>query len=214
MMNPLRAASLAALMAVPLAALSAQPGMYAGGHLGANNLSGWPATVDFGAGVTTPGSVSLDSGAHFGAMVGHQTENARFELEYQHGRFDLTGLELGGLTAAASGRGHYDALTANAYRTFALADRWTGFAGLGIGWGRTKMPGASFGACNCFPAASKSGLAYQARIGAEFELAPTHLIYGQLNWLSLPRLSGGGTPGVSYSRKGVSSISVGYRKMF
>jgi opacity protein-like surface antigen len=214
MMQSLRAASIAALVAAPLAALSAQPGLYVGGHVGANNLKDWPASVDFGAGVSAPGSLTLDSGAHFGVFGGRQTENARFELEYQHGRFDLKGLELGGLTQAATGRGHYDALTANAYRTFALADRWTAFAGLGIGWGKVSLPGASFGPCNCFPASSKSGLTYQARVGAEYELAPSHLVFAQASWLRLPRSSSGGSPGVSYARQGVASLGVGYRKTF
>jgi opacity protein-like surface antigen len=214
MMQSLRAASIAALLAAPLAALAAQPGLYVGGHVGANNLSDWPASVDFGAGVSAPGSLSLDSGAHFGILGGRQTENARFEVEYQRGRFELNGLELGGLTQAASGSGHYDALTFNAYRTFALADRWAAFAGLGIGWGKAVLPGASFGPCNCFPASSKSGFAYQARVGAEYELAPSHLIFAQASWLRLPSLSSGGSPGVSYARHSVTSLGIGYRKTF
>jgi len=208
------AALAAALLAAPLFALAAQPGMYVGGHVGANNLGDWPASVDFGSGVGVDGSLSIGSGYHLGILAGRQTENARFELEYQYGRFDVEQLELGGLTQPASARGHYDALTFNAYRTFALATRWTGFAGLGIGWGKASLPGAGFGPCNCFPAASKTGLAYQARFGAEYEVATGHLLFGQFSWLSLPGSSSGGTPSVTYPRHGVSSIGVGYRKTF
>jgi opacity protein-like surface antigen len=147
-------------------------------------------------------------------LGGRQTENARFEVEYQHGRFSLNSVELGGQTQAASGKGHYDALTFNAYRTLALADRWTAFAGLGLGWGKASLPGANMGACNCFPSASKTGFAYQARLGAEYEVAPTHLIFAQASWLRLPRLSAGSAPGVSYSRQAVTSLNVGYRKTF
>jgi opacity protein-like surface antigen len=206
--------TLAAILLAPLAAGAAQPQFYVGVHAGANNLSSWPAEVDFGAGVRTAGRASLDSGGHFGLMLGRQTENARFELEYQRGRFDLTAVELGGLSGGASGKGHYDALTVNAYRTAALAQRWTGYAGAGIGWGKATLPANSLAGCDCFPAASKGGLAWQLRAGAEYELRQGHGLFAQLTWLSLPRSAGGSGPSVEWRRRGVASVNLGYRAAF
>jgi opacity protein-like surface antigen len=210
----IRTAKIAAvLMAAPLFAAAAQPGNYAAGHLGANHADHWSGTVDFGAGVKVPGSLDLDPGLHLGAIVGKQTENARFDLEWQHGRFDVSGAFLGGVSNQASGSGHYDALTVNAYRLFALSPRWTAFAGAGIGWGRASLPRVSVGACNCFPASSKGGFAYQVRVGADYELSQGNQVFAQLGWLSLAKIDGG-SPGVSYSRREVPNVGIGYRKAF
>lgn len=196
-------------------AQAAEPVPYVSIQLGANDLSSWPATVNFGAGAQTGGSLSLDRGAHAGVALGRQTEKARFEVEYQHGRFDVTRQNLGAFTQATTGDGHYDALTLNAYRTFAINANFSAFAGAGIGWGSVSMPqGSMIGACNCFPAASKGGLLYQARLGGEYLIGNGHHLFTQYTWLSLPRSSSGSTPGVSYARRGVSALTVGYRKTF
>ncbi len=204
----------ASAMAMQLAH-AADPAPYVMLHLGANHLSSWPATVNFGAGVTANGQVNLDGGVHGGLAIGRQTENARFEAEYQHGKFDVTRQTLGTLTQAASGSGHYDALTANAYRTFAINTKLSAFAGAGIGWGRVSMPqGPRIGSCNCFPAASKGGLLYQARLGADYDMGNGHHLMAQYTWISLPRSTSGGAPSVSYPRRGVNVLSAAYRKTF
>lgn len=206
--------SMATIMAT-LVAQAAEPAPYVTLHLGGNDLSSWPATVNFGAGVQVNGGVSLDGGVHGGIALGRQTENARFEVEYQHGRFDVTRQDLGAFTQASAREGHYDALTLNAYRTFVVNDKFTAFAGAGIGWGSVSMPqGSPIGTCNCFVAASKSGFLYQGRLGGEYLMGGGHHLLAQYTWLSLPRASSGGTPGISYPRRGVNLLSIGYRKTF
>lgn len=204
----------AALLACAAGPAGAQPGYYFGAHLGVNDASDWPAQVNFGAGVSTGGSADLKQGAQVGLALGRETENARFEVEYQHGRFKVERLHLGTQSQAADGSGHYDTLMLNAYRLVEFAPKWKGFAGAGIGWGRSALPQGSIGACNCFAEASDSGLAYQLRVGAEYALAPDQQVFAQINWLRLPRASGGGTPGVTYGRNSVGALSVGYRKSF
>ena len=192
-----------------------QPGYYAGVHGGRNDVKDWNASVSLGAIVTLPGTVGAERAAHWGVFGGRQTENARFEVEYQWGNFDITSIQLGALQQAVAKEGDYRALMLNAYRTYDFNERFTGYAGLGIGWGEVKLPQMGFsGGCNCFPAADKSGFAYQGRIGAEWHITPRHNAFLQYTSIRLPRPASGGTPGVTYSRKSVGTISIGYRHQF
>lgn len=206
---------LAASVLLASGAWAAEPAMYVGLHAGANQLSDWSATVGLGGGVSLPGKLSLDSGGHVGIFAGRQTENARFELEYQAGRFDITAIQLGALRQNVSTSGRYQALTFNAYRTHPFSSSVTGYAALGIGWGSARLPQMGFtGGCNCFAGASKSGLAYLGRLGLEWKLAEPHQLFAQYTLLSLPKPAAAGTPSISYSRKRVDVLSVGYRYVF
>lgn len=215
-------ALVAAALVVTLATSSAaqasdlkdKPVYYAGGHLGINQVSRWPASVDFG-GVRVDGQLALDDGSQFGLLLGRQTEKGRFEVEYQRGGFDLTGASLGAVSRSLSGKGRYEALTLNAYRFHRLNEAWTAYVGAGIGWGRVRLPAADLGSvCDCLPAASDGGLAYQGRIGLEYRFGDRHHVFGQYNWLSLPGPAVGGAPGVDYGRRGVGALSIGYRRPF
>lgn len=190
---------------------------YLGVQGGVNNLRGdWNADVSLGPGLSLPGSVSTKRGSHLGVFGGRQTEHARFELEYQRGEFDITGLQLGPATQIVSAGGDYQAFTVNGYRTQPFGDRITGYAGLGIGWGRVSLPGMAFTTppCNCFPAASKSGFTWLARAGAELHVGSSGRAFVQYTHLELPRATSGGSPGVEYSRKRVGAVAAGYRHLF
>src|SRR3569832_1994525 len=111
------AALAAACLATAAHAADGTPSNYAGVQGGVNNLGGtWNANVSLGPGVTLPGVANTKRGTHFGVFGGRQTERARFELEWQHGSFDVTGLSRGPVSQSISSSGHYDAVTANAYR--------------------------------------------------------------------------------------------------
>jgi len=208
-------ASTVGLWAAATVAAAAQPGYYAGLHGGRNDVDEWNGNVSLGAAVTLSGTVSAERGAHWGVFGGRQTENARFEVEYQRGDFDITAIRLGPLSQAMAADGKYQALTVNAYRTHDFNERFGAYVGLGIGWGKIELPGMAFtGGCNCFREASKSGFAYQARVGAEWHIAPSHNAFVQYTWLRLPRPTSGGSPGVEYGRKSVGAITVGYRHEF
>jgi opacity protein-like surface antigen len=187
---------------------------YVGGHVGANNIDEWPAEVNFG-GPSTPAQLKLDKGLHLGLFAGRRTENARFEVEYQHGQADVTGVSLGPVSQAAGGHASYQALTLNAYRTYAFSPRFTGYAGLGIGWGKVSLPRlAPLGTCNCFQAASDGGFVYQGRLGVEYQVADTHFVFAQYTLLHLPSSAADATPSVHYGSKNVGALSVGYRAGF
>lgn len=193
----------------------AQPSMYVGAHLGQNNLSGWPAEVDFG-GVTAQGRLGLEDGAHGGVMIGRQIDNAyRYDVEYQQGRLDISSVSLGPVSRANSARGKYQALMLNGYRTFVLRPNLNLYAGAGIGWGSVKLPSLPpLNGCNCFTSASDKGFAFQVRAGAEYELSLGHRLFLQYTAL---RLAGSGSdtvPSVNYGRKTVSAITAGYRMNF
>ena len=187
---------------------------YIGAHLGQNNLSDWPAEVNFG-GVTSRGRLGLDDGLHGGVMVGRQTENARFEVEYQQGRLDITSVSLGPVNRSEDARGKYQVLMLNAYRTFVIRPNLNAYVGAGIGWASVKLPGLPpLNGCNCFPAASEKDVAFQARVGAEYEFSLGHRLFLQYSALRLPSANSGGVPSVSYAHKNVSAITAGYRMNF
>jgi len=199
------------------AADGAQPSNYFGVQGGINDLRGtWNADVSLGPGVSLPGQVGLKRGHEFGLFGGRQTENWRFEGEYQHGTFDITNIQLGPVSEPHSASGSYDALTANAYRTGRLTQGLTAYGGLGLGWGRVKLPQMGFAStgCNCFADSSKSGFAWLARAGLEYAITPNDNVFAQYTYLGLPRPESGGAPGVQYERRNVGSIGIGYRRTF
>lgn len=211
-------AGLASLSGSALHAEESDSVYYAGFHLGRNDLDNWPAKVDFGAGIVVDGGMDLDSGKHVGLLLGKQSERARFELEYQQGRFELANLRLGPLSEPMGGSGHYEALTLNAYRRIPLHGDLSGFVGAGIGWGAISLPQAGFfGGCHCFPHASKSDWVYQGRLGLEYLIGAGNFAFAQYTWLKLPgaaeEVSSDG-PGVVYPRRSVGIFSIGYRSLF
>jgi hypothetical protein len=206
-----------AASAAALAQPAQQPAYYAGVHGGVNNVGDWSGNVDFGAGVQVPGRVLAGHGAHYGVFGGRQTEHARWEVELQGGRFDIKGIELGRQFEALGASGRYEALTFNAYRleTIGEARRFGVYGALGIGWGRVSLPQMGFTAgCNCFAASSKSGFAWLARAGAEYNFDERNKAFVQYTVLGLPRPGSGTSPGVEYERKTIGAASVGYRRLF
>ena len=196
----------------PVAAQT-RPATYVGVHLGAHDLDRWPGRVDFG-GPTSDGHLSLDAGGIGGLLVGRQYGAMRYELEYQHGRFDVEGASLGGLSGASSGSGHFNLLTLGAYWTAPLGPRVTGFAGGAVGAARVSLPSAGFTGCNCFAAASRSGWAAQLRAGVDYEIATGTQVFGQFTALQLPGPRGGSAPSVSYDRRTVLALGIGLRRAF
>ncbi len=194
------------------------PRYYIGLNGGANQLKEWPATVRLGGPVSADGAAHLKSGYAAGIQIGRQKKNSRIELEYQQGGFKLKGLELGPVTESVAGdAGRYQALTLNGYRTGELSENWTGYAGLGIGWGRVELPGAGFsGGCNCFPKAAGNSLVLLARLGTEYRFDDNgkHRAFLQYTWLGMRGPSYPGSPGIDYDRKIFGSLTIGYRYVF
>jgi opacity protein-like surface antigen len=192
-----------------------EPVNYWGIHGGVNTLDQLRARVDFGAGTPMEGQADLRRGLHGGLMAGRQTEHARYELEYEFGRFKVEHLSLGPVSQAANGKGDYQALFANAYRTEELIDDIDAFAGAGIGWGRMKLPRLGLGeTCNCFGPASKSGFAWQLRAGMDYRVSSKAAVTLQYTLLKLPRPEAGGPPSVVYERKGFGALTLGYTRQF
>jgi opacity protein-like surface antigen len=219
------AALLPALLAAPLPALAADavaPSAdlaagtnYVGLHLGRNNVSQLHARVDFGAGEPFAGDARAANGLHGGLVLGHRTEHARFELEYETGRFDVEHVTLGPQSAGVDARGEYGAVFANAYRTERLNESVDAFVGAGIGLGRVKLPRIGLGdTCACFGPASKSGAALQLRAGLDYRVSDASSIGLQYSWLRLPALEAGGPPSVRYDRKNVGAWSVAWTHRF
>lgn len=196
---------------------------YGSVQVGRNNLDEWKNQVRLGANVLLDGRAITNAGNVVGFVIGRQqlkTEDAqqaitRYELEYQRGRFDIKGVEVSVFSEAASGSGKYEALTLNAYRQKPWTENWSGYAGLGIGWGKADLPAikTSIG-CDCLGAASKSGAVFLARAGLEYRFNRHHNAFVQYTFLNMRGPSSGTTPGVDYARKWIGAASVGYRYLF
>lgn len=206
----------AATAACAFAADDAAPAWYAGLHGGVNDVRHWSGNVSFSPIVTLPGQLELRRGWQAGAFAGRETAHARYELEYQHGTLKIDRLQLGPQSQSISASGHYDALTANAYRKQELADRFTAYGALGIGWGRTVLPQMAFTTppCNCFAGASRSGFTWLARAGVEYAVASNDKAFLQYTLLALPRPGSHSTPGVEYERRNAGAVTVGWRHAF
>lgn len=217
---------LSALLVAPLSAMAADTATppaadpaagtnYVGLHLGRNNVTQLHANVDFGAGQSFPGEAGAARGLHGGLVLGHRTEHARFELEYETGRFDIEHVTLGPQSADVDARGRYDAVFANAYRTERLNESIDAYLGAGIGLGRVKLPRIGLGdTCACFGPAAKSGAALQLRAGLAYRVSDGSSIGLQYSWLRLPALEAGGPPAVQYARKNVGAWSVAWMHHF
>ena len=208
---------LAAALCLPLAAQAqaqARDAQYWSVQGGMNNVSDWPAKINFG-GPEVDGALQIDRGAQFGVALGKEYDNNRFEVEYQHGQFDVTGATVAAVRQAADASGKYDVLTLNAYRMFPLNDALAAYAGLGFGYGRINLPhvGGATG-CQCLNSAAKGNGVYQARLGMEYRLGESGLAFVQAGWLSLPGAGSDGAAFVSYPRRGFATLGVGYRGLF
>jgi opacity protein-like surface antigen len=197
-----------------VAAAAEPPAWYMAGHLGANKLDDWPATVDFG-GVKANGQLGLERGGHAGLMVGRETEHARFELEFVHGRLKVDTIELSGVSEHSGAHGKYDAVLANLYRHDALGGGLRAFAAIGLGWGRAQLPQLRFSSgCECLGPASRNGAAYQGRVGLAYQPAPGHAFSVQYSHLSLVGPRRGGMPSVEYGRRSFGAFSAAYTHYF
>jgi opacity protein-like surface antigen len=212
-MKPILTVAFASLCCVATMA-QAQESRYWSVQGGLNNVSDWPAKVNFG-GPTVDAGLKIDGGAQFGAAIGKQYDQARYELEYQHGMFDIDSITVAGIVQNTNASGKYDVLTANASRTLPINAATALYAGVGIGYGRVNLPRlAVAGGCKCIEKASKGSLAYQARLGVEYRVNERGLAFLQLGWLSLPGARSDGNAYVSYPRKGFATRGVGYRGHF
>ncbi|MCC6071969.1 outer membrane protein [Massilia sp. GCM10020059] len=212
-LSKLGMAAAAALLATQ--AVAAEPVRYWGVHAGASTLESWDAAIDFGAGAPFNGQVELERGVHGGVAVGRQSGHLRYELEYETGRMEVTRLTLAPLSEAVDGKGRYQAVFANAFRTDRLSGSLDSFIGGGIGWGRVKLPLLGLGdSCKCFGPADKSGLAWQLRAGLGYRLAAQHSLTLQYTWLKLPEPEGDGPPAIAYARRRFGAVTVGYTRQF
>ncbi len=186
---------------------------YWGVHAGVNTPKSLDARVDYGSGKPVTARLDLDRGPHGGLMFGRQSAHARYELEYEAGRFKTERLTIGPRSAAVDAQGRYRALFANAYRLEQLSESIDGFAGAGIGWGRATMPRVGLGdGCSCFGPASKSGFAWQLRAGLGYRVFAGSSVSLQTTWLALPRPEADGLPRVRYERMRFGALTLGYSR--
>ncbi len=204
-----RTLAAAALLLLPLTA-SAQESRYWSVQAGVNDWSRWPATLTVG-GRHIDAELDLKHGPQFGLAWGKQHARARYELEYQHGRFAIERASAAGMSSAIDARGSYDVLTANALRAFPLTEDWSLVAGLGIGGGRARLPKIELASrCTCMAAISASGFVWQAKTATEVRISPTTLAFLQVGWLNVPA-SGASANG--HAHRGLA-VGLGLRGLY
>ncbi len=194
------------------------PFPYLGLQLGLHDVDAWPAQISLGNGVDFEGGVTLEDDLAFGLQLGREYENSRYELEYQRGGYTMATINLGALSEEVAGdKGRYEALTLNALRLHDFSERLTGYAGLGIGYGRAQLPAAGFaGGCQCFPEAEESGFVWQARIGLEYRLgerARLGLQYSRLFDMPGPREEDA-LPSIVYAERDIDTLALSLRWEF
>ncbi len=181
---------------------------------GVNRLASWPGVVNFG-GPSADASLTLDRGATFGVVLGRQYGKARYDLEYQHGRMDITGVRIAALAEKVDSSLRYDTLTINATRQLRLSQNWLVYGGIGAGYGRVNLPtiGLASG-CKCITTASRGSGVVQLRAGLDYQLNPDGLLYLQLGMARLPGAASKSVPSVTYPKRDVATLSLGYRGFF
>jgi hypothetical protein len=194
------------------------PFNYLGLAAGLHDVDAWPAQISLGNGVNFEGGVTLEEDLAFGLQIGREYENSRYELEYQRGGFAVATISLGSLSEDVDGdTGHYEALTLNALRLHDFTERFTGYAGLGIGMGRALLPAQGFrGGCQCFPEAEESGFVWQARVGLEYrigERARLGMHYSRLFNIPGP-LGEDALPAIVYDERDVDVLALSFRWQF
>jgi opacity protein-like surface antigen len=205
------AAALSALCAPGARAEAAGPeGWYAGVHVGAGHVSGWPARVDFG-GVSVDGRLALDNGHRAGLLLGRHAGLWRFELQAQRGNLPVSQAQLGAVVQDLDTEGRYRALTVNALRVVPLAERWNLLAGVGLGMAEVKLPAIALAnGCHCFAAASDRAATVQARLGLEWQVAPAWRLQLAGGWLRLPGPTAAtGSTSTHYARRGLLAADLG-----
>ncbi len=204
----LAAARLGVLALASTAALAAtagaqSPAYYFSTHTATGEQRYWPASIAYSA--RPRGGLSVDAGRPVGMTLGRRTENARFEFEYQRGRFQLRGTDLGAVSESVGGGGSYETLLFNADRVLPVNGALSAYVGGGLGWGSFHTPRVGVGS---------TGLAYQARVGLEYSLGSGPQLYLQAGWISLPGAASTDMPGVDSSRRGSATLDAGLRFRF
>lgn len=195
-----------------------EPVNYIGLHAGVHNLKMWPARVSLGNAVTFAGKVELEPELAAGLTLGREYKNSRYEVEYQRGNYRASRISLNTRSENVKhGKGFYQALTLNAYRTQPLIERLKGYAGLGIGYGKAKLPAWAFtGGCACFPAADAQGFVWQARVGLEYRIGGYNhlgLHYARLMRMPGPT-SGKQNPSIHYAKQKIDTLALEFRREF
>jgi opacity protein-like surface antigen len=209
--SALASAALAALACPAANAQTPAPeGWYAGVHVGAGHVSGWPARVDFG-GVSVDGRLALDNGHRAGLLLGRHLGAWRVELQAQRGTLPVSQARLGAVVQDLDAEGNYRALTANLLRALPLAERWNLLAGLGLGVAEVELPAIALAnGCHCFAAASDRKATVQARLGLEWQAAPGWRLQLAGGWLRLPGPSAAsGSTSTHYDRRGMITVDLG-----
>ncbi|GKS70388.1 hypothetical protein W03_23920 [Nitrosomonas sp. PY1] len=188
---------------------------YLGIQGGTHFLDNWSADVKLNETVNLRGKVDFSDRFQVGGFVGRQTKNARFEVEYQHGFYDIANITLGRIHSDSNGDGNYQVATFNAYRKVNFFKDFSAFLGGGVGWGRSTVSHANFNPhCDCFGSAQKDGFAYQGRVGLEYQFHKNHHFFAQYTFLHLDGPTGAGKNQIEYDNKWVSIFGAGYRYSF
>ena len=205
---------------------ASEPGLYATGMLGYDiAVSGGAPRVDLGGGVSSSGSADYRNGPAGSLAIGREfvsknddeePKHYRLEAELWMGKLQRTSITIDGTPNARNDAINAQALFANALYRVYRDDKYRGWLGLGIGWGRVDVPSAqdAFPGCDCFGAKTVDGLAYRLKLQVQRDISESSAVFAELGYVRLPAGSTGGLSATHYGALGVASIGVGFERRF
>jgi opacity protein-like surface antigen len=152
------------------------------------------------------GEASLDTGAIVGLGGGYRfSRNFAAELEYAYRSNDIDTIKHeGGATVADGGDLASVAIMANGYYYLGLADTWSPYIGLGMGFLQEIDSDVQLTGVNSQKDLEDQVFAWQAMLGAEVPLNESWRFYGEGRFMSAP------SPDLSNSN---GSYSVDYNNL-
>lgn len=188
---------------------------YVSGGLGVTHWFNSSARIDFG-GISTPVNYTLQPGFNWALAGGYQYKHFRIEAEFQQFYARSSAATIGRIDAQVSNSMAVNAGFVNAYYLWWFSESFKAFLGAGIGFAGVQSPTLTLTrGCRCSVDSDGSGLAWQLRVGLEYNLTDDARLFAQYSRVGLPAASGSASlPRLDYSNLQLSTAMIGVRWAF
>lgn len=174
--------------------------------------------------IALSGSADYSAGFTANVTIGRQFSfntdgdlHVRLEGEYWYGQFQRTSVQAGRLTVPVNDNLRAQAGFINALVRFAATEQTRWWAGVGLGYAATQIPGLApqTSGCQCLGSDSARGLSFRAKIQGEYVMTDSTALFAELGYVYLP--SGAVSTSSSQTRYGgvsLPQIGLGVRARF
>ena len=193
-----------------------EAGWYAAGTVAATGFiqGGHPdVTLSGFRPIALAGSADYGAGFTANATIGRQFRfgtdsdlHVRLEGEYWYGQFQRTSVQAGRLSVPVNDTLRAQAGFINALVRFAATEQTRWWAGIGIGYAATQIPGLAPQAtgCQCLGPESARGLGFRAKIQGEYLMTDSTALFLELGYVYLP----GGSVSTASSQTRYGGVSL------